>query len=94
MSLALNTLRWTSYYYVDLDAMTESSSSSSAEGIAKAARGAFEASQLVDSVERNVALTAIREVLEGNREQVLAANKQDMEVCPNPLLMYGSDIAN
>ena len=57
-----------------------SASNSAAEGIAKAAREAFEASQLVDVSQRNVALQAIRQVLESNRDTVLAANKEDMEV--------------
>lgn len=61
--------------------MTEASTSSSpAEGIAKAARSAFEASQLVDPSERNIALRAIRKVLEENKEDVLQANAKDMEL--------------
>ena len=51
-----------------------------AESIAKAARRAFEASQLIDPSERDTALKAIRQVLEESRDDVLAANKQDMEV--------------
>jgi len=61
--------------------MSDPSSSSSAESIAIAARRAFEASQLVDVSERNIALDAIRVKLEQSREAVLAANKKDMEVC-------------
>ena len=57
-----------------------SSSSSSAETIAISARRAFEASQLVDTSERNVALEAIKTVLEKRKDEVLAANKKDMEV--------------
>lgn len=74
--------------------MASSSSSSStnvAESIALAARRAFEASQLVDVSERDVALKAIREKLESSREEVLAANKQDMEVGsihPRPFHSY------
>ncbi|WVR04499.1 glutamate-5-semialdehyde dehydrogenase [Kwoniella sp. DSM 27419] len=59
--------------------MASSSSSSNAESIAKAARQAFEESQLVDPTERNVALQAIRSKLEGKKDEVLAANKKDME---------------
>jgi len=59
--------------------MSETSSNVS-EHIAKSAREAFEASQLVDVSERNVALQAIRKVLLERREDVLAANKKDMEV--------------
>jgi len=56
------------------------SSSNVAENIAKSAREAFEASQLVDVSERNVALQAIRKVLLEKRDDVLAANKKDMDV--------------
>lgn len=58
----------------------QSSSNNAAEGIAQAARRAFEASQLVDVSERNVALNAIRQVLEQHKDEVLAANKKDMDV--------------
>ncbi len=57
-----------------------SSFTSNAETIARAARSAFEESQLVDPSERNVALEAIRRVLEESRDEVLAANKRDMQV--------------
>lgn len=60
--------------------MSASQSGSSAESIAIAARRAFEASQLVDVSERNVALEAIRSKLEQARDEVLAANQQDMQV--------------
>ena len=53
----------------------------SPEEIALAARRAFEASQLVEPSERNVALGAIRRVLEERKGEVLEANKRDMEVC-------------
>jgi glutamate-5-semialdehyde dehydrogenase len=58
----------------------QASSSSPAEGIALAARRAFEASQLVDPSERNIALEAIRRVLEAKKGEVLEANRKDMEV--------------
>lgn len=60
---------------------TDTAASTSPESIALAARRAFEASQLVDPSERNVALSAIRRVLEERKEDVLAANKRDMDVC-------------
>ena len=63
--------------------MAESSSSGaagSAQSIAIAARHAFEASQLVDPTQRNVALQSIHSVLVKRKEEVLVANKQDMEV--------------
>ncbi|WWC59433.1 glutamate-5-semialdehyde dehydrogenase [Kwoniella dejecticola CBS 10117] len=56
-----------------------SSSSNAAQSIAKAAREAFEQSQLVDVAQRDVALNAIRQVLEGKKDEVLKANKEDME---------------
>lgn len=57
-----------------------SGSSGSAEGIAIAARRAFEASQLVNVTERNIALEAIRSKLEQAKDEVLSANKKDMDV--------------
>ena len=63
------------------------SSSSPAEGIALAARRAFEASQLVDPSERNIALEAIRRVLQEKKAEVLEANKKDMEV-RHPSILY------
>jgi glutamate-5-semialdehyde dehydrogenase len=56
------------------------SSASAAETIAKAAREAFEESQLVQVSERNVALKAIREVLESAKDEIISANQKDMEV--------------
>lgn len=67
--------------------MSSSQSGGSAESIAIAARRAFEASQLLDVSERNVALEAIRSKLEQARDEVLAANRKDMEVsCPCALV--------
>jgi hypothetical protein len=60
--------------------MSDPSSSSSAEKIAVDARRAFEASQLVEVAERNIALEAIRAKLEESRDAVLEANKKDMDV--------------
>ncbi|KAJ7763660.1 gamma-glutamyl phosphate reductase [Mycena maculata] len=52
---------------------------SSAEEIAKAAKVAFEDSQLVPSAERVNALRHIREALQSNKNEILAANRQDLE---------------
>lgn len=60
----------------------------SAEQVALSARRAFEASQLVDESERNVALDAIRASLADARDEVLAANKQDMAAAA-PLVESG-----
>lgn len=51
-----------------------------AEEIAKAAKAAFEASQLVTPEQRSNALLAVRVELERMKETVLEANKKDMEV--------------
>ena len=61
-------------------ARMEAESSKTAENIAIAARRAFEASQLLDSAERDVALAAMRLRLEQARSDVLAANQRDMDV--------------
>lgn len=59
---------------------------SSAEDIAKAAKAAFEASQLIPSEERIVALHAIKRELEAKKDEILAANREDLQVrcsiCP------------
>ncbi|KAG8718330.1 hypothetical protein FRC08_005476 [Ceratobasidium sp. 394] len=49
------------------------------ESIARAAKRAFEASQLVGPEERVAALNAIREALEANKSTILEANKGDMQ---------------
>ncbi|CAK9785616.1 putative glutamate-5-semialdehyde dehydrogenase [Cutaneotrichosporon oleaginosum] len=61
---------------------------SNAETIAKNARQAFEASQLVPASERDTALSAIREALSERRADVLAANKADMDAA-RPLVEAG-----
>lgn len=74
--------------YLEHNSMADQPSSSSpAEGIALAARRAFEASQLVDPSERNIALEAIRRVLQEKKAEVLEANKKDMEV-KHPSILY------
>jgi glutamate-5-semialdehyde dehydrogenase len=51
------------------------------EAIAKAAKTAFEASQLIPSSERINALHAIAKVLGTKKDAILAANKEDLQVC-------------
>jgi len=51
------------------------------EEIAKKAKAAFEASQLVSASERIKALRAIRNELESRKEVILAANREDLDVC-------------
>jgi glutamate-5-semialdehyde dehydrogenase len=55
---------------------------SSAEEIAKAAKSAFEDSQLIPSAERVTALQNIREALASKKAEILAANKEDLKVTP------------
>lgn len=50
-----------------------------AEEIAKAAKAAFEESQLLPAAVRINALAKIKQQLEANKAEILAANKQDME---------------
>ncbi|KAH7885868.1 glutamate-5-semialdehyde dehydrogenase [Phlebopus sp. FC_14] len=54
-------------------------SESSVEDVARAAKSAFESSQLLDSNVRNVALQKIVAHLGANKASILAANKEDME---------------
>ncbi|KAI5451806.1 glutamate-5-semialdehyde dehydrogenase [Naganishia albida] len=61
---------------------------SSAEEIAKAARQAYEDSQLVDASERDLALRSIADHLASHRDEILAANAKDMEAA-NALLAEG-----
>ena len=56
------------------------SDTSAAEAIAKAAKTAFEASQLIPTSERVRALHEIRNELEASKASILAANKEDMDV--------------
>jgi len=64
----------------ELNGITSSSSQDHVSDIAKAARAAFEASQLIDSSERVKALHAIHSELELQKTAVLEANRLDMEV--------------
>ncbi|KZV91501.1 gamma-glutamyl phosphate reductase [Exidia glandulosa HHB12029] len=54
-------------------------STSTARDIARAAKAAFEASQLVDPSERNTALELLLDELEKLKTDILTANKQDLE---------------
>lgn len=56
------------------------SNNTSALEIARAAKAAFEASQLIASSERIIALNVIKDELTANKEEILAANRQDLEV--------------
>ncbi|KAJ2867765.1 glutamate-5-semialdehyde dehydrogenase [Coemansia erecta] len=59
--------------------MATSSSSSSAEGIARAAREAANLMQTISSSQKSAVLKRIRQVLEERRGQIIEANKQDQE---------------
>ncbi|TFK85726.1 gamma-glutamyl phosphate reductase [Polyporus arcularius HHB13444] len=54
-------------------------STSAAADIAKAAKAAFEASQLIDSSEKVKALREIRKELEADKDAILEANRADLE---------------
>jgi len=54
---------------------------SSAQDVAQAAKVAFEQSQLILASERIAALHEIRKELEARKAEILAANKDDLEVC-------------
>ena len=66
-----------------------SNESSNPADIAKRAKAAFEASQLIDSSERVKALHLIKNELELLKNEIQDANKADMEV--NSFLLLGSD---
>lgn len=57
-----------------------SSSFTAAENIARAAREAYEASQLLDPKERDLALFKIRDLLLERRQDILDANQKDLDV--------------
>ena len=65
-----------------------SNESSNPADIAKRAKAAFEASQLIDSSERVKALHLIKDELELLKNEIQDANKADMEV--NSFLLLGS----
>ncbi|TCD69477.1 hypothetical protein EIP91_007603 [Steccherinum ochraceum] len=58
----------------------------SAKLIAKAAKTAFEASQLIPSSERVSALHEIKKELENAKEKILEANKRDLEAAQNEVI--------
>jgi len=58
---------------------------SAAVYIAKAAKAAFEASQLIASSERVRALHELRDELASAKEEILAANRRDLEVHSAPI---------
>ena len=60
--------------------VAESPNSRGPVEIAKAAKAAFEASQLIDSSERVQALQLIKTELEDLRDEIYAANKEDLVV--------------
>ena len=53
---------------------------SSAKDIATAAKAAFEASQLIPPDQRVIALHVIKRELEAKKEDILSANKEDLQV--------------
>ena len=57
-------------------------STNPAEQIARDARSAYEASQLVDSSERDSALFKIRDLLVERKQEVFDANQKDLDVSP------------
>lgn len=62
------------------------STATDAASIAKAAKAAFEASQLIPSSERVQALREIAKELESSKAQILDANRKDLAVRP-PLFL-------
>jgi glutamate-5-semialdehyde dehydrogenase len=52
---------------------------SSAEQVAKSAKESFDQSQLLDASERHTALVALKEALTEHKEEILKANREDME---------------
>lgn len=55
-------------------------SDSSAQDIAKAAKSAFNQSQLLDAEQRVKALHEISDALEAAKAEILAANQEDLKV--------------
>lgn len=60
----------------------------SSEEIAKAAKAAFEASQLIPSSERIAALESIRKQLDLQKTEILAANAEDLKVCMHGYIFH------
>jgi glutamate-5-semialdehyde dehydrogenase len=59
---------------------SSSSAISPAEVVAKAAKKAYDASQLLDASERTVALVALKLALTQAKDEILAANALDIAV--------------
>ena len=53
---------------------------SGAERVARTAKESFDASQLLDSAERHTALIALKQALTDSKDEILQANKLDIEV--------------
>ncbi len=68
--------------------MSSSTSNSSAEQIARAAREAFDASQLIPSSERNLALQSLHTLIAESRSTILEANALDVAAA-KPLVEAG-----
>ena len=62
------------------------------ESIARAAKLAFETSQLLPASERTNALRAITKELQANKSQILEANRKDMEVTLHVLTSIKSTV--
>lgn len=52
----------------------------SAEQVARTAKESFDASQLLDSSERHLALVALKHALTESKDAILAANALDIQV--------------
>ena len=78
----------TNFWFTLRDDPMSTGTSESATSIAKAAKAAFEASQLIASSERVRALHELREELVSAKADVLAANRRDLEVHLAPIPSY------
>lgn len=66
--------------YLGILSVPLSMTSANAEEIAKAAKSSFESAQLIPSSERINALHAIKAELDSRKGEILAANKEDLQV--------------
>ena len=71
--------------YVRLTTPMSAQNNDPATSVAKAAKAAFEASQLIASSERVRALHELRDQLESAKAEILAANRRDLEVHLAPI---------
>lgn len=60
--------------------MSSNGAAPTAGQVARTAKEAFDASQLLDSSERHTALLALKQALTDAKEEILQANRQDIEV--------------